>query len=165
MAATMRINSKSITGRRCIALLMGVAWMGMSAGCARSVDPFRNGLEPAQRVTTASVDGARAHDGTGTSITRSGPATTVAATSGAVPHFPLYYEDPTIEEGSDDGSDEWTAEDYVQFLAWQPARFLVETITWPIQAAMNPPWSVHVSDGVFARQAWDGHHDAERDRG
>ena len=108
---------------------------------------------------------ARAHDTAGASLTRSSPATTVAAKSGAVLHLTLYYEDPVIGEGSDDGSMAWTREDYLQFLPLGPARFLVETITWPVQAAMDPPWNVHVSDGVLERQSWDGHHDAERDRG
>ena len=165
MAPTKRISSKSITGRVRVALALGGAGVCMSTGCSLAVNPFQDELYPPQRVTTASVESARAHDEAGTTMTRSSPPTTVSAKSGAVLHLTLYYEDPVIEEGSDDGRMAWTGEDYLQFLPLGPARFLVETITWPIQAAMDPPWRVHVSDGVFARQSWDGHHDAEPDRG
>jgi hypothetical protein len=161
----MRISSRSISGRAPIALLLGAAWAGLFPGCAPAVNPFQDELQPAQRVTTASVEGARAHGGVSAPLTRTGPAISLAAEGGAVSHFTLYYEDPSIEEGSDDGRMAWTIEDYAWFLAWQPARFLIETVTWPLQAAMSPPWRVQVSDGVLGRRCWDGHHDAECDRG
>ena len=165
MAATRRINSKSITRRARVAFVLTAASVGLSIACAPAVNPFYVDLQPTQRVTTASVEGVEAYEGTATSLTRSSAPTTVSAESGAVQHVTLYYEDPPVEEGGEEGSKAWTAEDYFDFLPLAPGRFLLNTITWPIQAVMDPPWTVHVSDGSFGRQSWDGRHDAEPDSG
>lgn len=128
-------------------------------GCQHIVDPFLDDLPAVSDVTTASVEGARAAPSKPTLAPRSYKPLPVEPQSGAVAHWPLWWEDPFEDKGSDDATFAWTAEDYFG-VAYSPARFLLNTMAWPVSAAVTPAWTVTCSDGVLSQQALGYDHDA-----
>jgi len=130
-------------------------------GCSLIVHPFRDELANEPPVTTASVETVRNTQATRSVQVRDWPAVDLYSQDGAVKHLPLYFEDPYEDKGSEDGKFAWTWEDYFQVFYWR-ARFLVNTIAFPVSVVVTPPWTVMESDGVLSRQALGWEHDAER---
>jgi len=87
------------------------------------------------------------------------PETQAAPEPGDVVHWPLWFEDPFEDKGSEDGKFAWTAEDYLA-MPYSFARLLLNTMGWPISAIVTPPGAPMVSDGVLSRQALGKDHDA-----
>lgn len=94
------------------------------------------------------------------------PATAVAPESGAVVHWPLYFEDPFVDKGHGrtDESDPHNVyrggwEDYVAAL-YNPARFTLNWLLLPASAVVTPPWTPMESDGFVSRQLLGYDHDA-----
>ncbi len=97
---------------------------------------------------------------------RDWPVQTVAARSGAIAHWPLYFEDP-FEDKGDGRTDETHARD-VHRLGWEDymafpycfARFTANWLMLPVSALVTPPWTVMESDGHLSRQLLGYDHDA-----
>jgi len=97
---------------------------------------------------------------------RDWPPATVAARSGAVSHWPLYFEDPFEDKG--DGRTDQTNPRDVHRLGWEDyvalpycfARFTANWLLLPVSALVTPPWTVMESDGHLSRQLLGYDHDA-----
>lgn len=98
----------------------------------------------------------------------------VSAASTAVPHAPLYFEDPFEDKGaqainSPDGPDnvdfgnpqklDW--EDWFA-VAYNYPRFTMNWLMLPVSAVVTHPWTDMESDGRLSRQALGYDHDAAR---
>jgi hypothetical protein len=84
--------------------------------------------------------------------------------SGAVTHWPLYFEDPFVDKGHGrEGMDKYRFgwEDYVAAL-YCYSRFTLNWIAFPVSAVVTPPWTLMESDGRLSRQALGYDHDATR---
>ena len=93
---------------------------------------------------------------------------TVAAESGAVTHWPLYFEDPFEDKGH--GRTDETHPGDVYRLGWEDyvafpyglARYTANWLFLPVSAVVTPPWTLMESDGRLSRQALGYDHDATR---
>lgn len=94
------------------------------------------------------------------------PSATVPAESGAVVHWPLYFEDPFEDKGhgrTDESHPHdvyrggW--EDYVA-LPYCYARFTANWLLLPVSAILTPPCTLMESDGRLSRQLLGYDHDA-----
>jgi hypothetical protein len=151
MRSISRVGLKSVAaGLGCLGVL--------AVGCQHMVNPFRDDLPATSDVTTASVAGARAAPSRPTVAPRGYEPQPIEAQNGTVAHWPLWWEDPFEDQGSEDGTFAWTAEDYL-CVAYGPARFLLNTMAWPVSAVVTPPWTVMCSDGKLSRQALGYDHD------
>jgi len=82
--------------------------------------------------------------------------------NGAVTHWPLYFEDPFVDKGTDR-----TGRDCYH-LGWEDAvaapycfaRFTLNWIAVPVSLVVQPPWLVMESDGVLSKQLLGYDHDA-----
>lgn len=90
---------------------------------------------------------------------------TVAVKSGAVEHWPLYFEDPFEDKG--DGR---TTPGDMYRLGWEDflaafygaGRFALNSIALPVSAVVTPPWTLMESDGELSKQCLGYDHDAQR---
>ena len=132
-----------------------------AGGCQHMINPFVDDLPAVSEVTTASAAGARSAPRSDLQVPRRSFAETyVDAQSGTVDHWPLWWEDPFEDKGStDNGQFAWTREDYIA-LAYCPARFLLNTIAFPVSAWMTKPGTIMCSDGKLSRQRLGYDHDA-----
>ncbi len=131
-----------------------------SMGCQHTIDPFTDDLPATSEITTTSVEGARAAPQQGRTVPRREFAQThVEPQGGTVDHWPLWWEDPFEDKGSQDGQFAWTEEDYLA-IAYGPGRFLLNTMAFPISAWMTKPGTVMCSDGRISRQGLGYDHDA-----
>jgi len=130
-----------------------------TCGCQHLINPFVDDLPATAEVTTASVEGVRAAQ-----ADRPGPAPRdfadfhLEAQSGTVDHWPLWWEDPFEDQGSEDDRFAWTEEDYFT-IAYGPARFILNTVVCPVSAVVTPPGTVLCSDGELSRQPLGYDHD------
>ncbi len=139
------------------------AVLAAAPGCSEIVNPWADDVPRADVVTTASVEGVRA-----AREDMERPAQRVVGAErmqirpedGTVTHWPLWWEDPFVDKGSQDGLFAWTAEDYLA-MPYGLGRNLVNTMGFPISAVVQPPWTVMGSDGTLSRQALGYDHDAE----
>ncbi len=138
-------------------------------GCSMSINHFRETGPSAEMAwdspTTADV---KTRFEPGPARHRDWEATTVAAESGIVRHWPLYTEDPFEDKGHGrtDATDPHNVyrygwEDFVA-LAYCPARFTLNWLALPVSAVVTPPWTIMESDGFLSRQALGYDHDASR---
>jgi hypothetical protein len=144
------------------AVLLAIAVVAVP-GCAEVVNPWADDVPEADVVTTASVEGVRAHRQDMEPPPQrvvSAERTRGSVEDGTVTHWPLWWEDPFVDKGSEDGLFAWTWEDYFA-MPYGLGRFLVNTMGWPVSVAVQPPWTVMGSDGVLSRQALGYDHDAE----
>ncbi len=148
--------------QRVLATLLAGAFMAMGAvGCSIRSDPFTDAFADDRRVTTPSVEEARAAEVTPVATNRPYGRHEIGAADGTVAHSPLFFEDPFEEHGSDDSRFAWTSEERFVFFAG-PARFLINVVAFPISAAATPFWQVMQSDGVASRSVVCRLHDADR---
>jgi len=125
------------------------------------VDPFVDEMPATTEVYTASVSGVEQTDTAPAIRVRGFEPAHASAQDGTVSHWPLWWEDPCVDKGSEDGTFAWTWEDYVAF-PYGLGRSLVNTMGLPISAAVTPPFTIMGSDGVLSRQALGCDHDATR---
>ncbi|MFQ5489188.1 MAG: hypothetical protein ACE5GE_00590 [Phycisphaerae bacterium] len=123
------------------------------------VNPFQDDLPYTSEVTTASVEGARLAPTLPSLQARHFEPMTLEAQSGTVAHWPLWWEDPFEDKGSDDGQFAFTWEDYFCYL-YCPGRNLVNTMFFPLSPLLTPPWTTVCSDGKLSRQGLGYDHDA-----
>jgi hypothetical protein len=141
-----------------LALLMGVC-LATVFGCAHTINPFVDDTASLQDATNASERSVREADRAPVIRRREWEQSDTVYASGAVIHWPLWFEDPFEDKGSEDGQFAWTAEDYI---AWPYSfgRFLLNTMAWPVSAVVTPPGTPMVSDGRLSRQVLGMDHDA-----
>lgn len=90
----------------------------------------------------------------------------VRPTSGAVVHWPLYFEDPFEDKGH--GRTDATHPHDVYRLGWEDwvavpygiSRFTLNWLMLPVSAVVTPPWTPMVSDGKLSKQLLWYDHDA-----
>jgi hypothetical protein len=131
------------------------------AGCSgQTIDPFRDvSAVPEESMTTASVETIREAGKAAAIRVRPWESSTLASEDGTVTHWPLWWEDPFEDRGSEDGADAWTWEDYAGLL-YCPARFVLNTAAWPVSAIVTPAGTVLCSDGRISKQLVWRDHDA-----
>jgi hypothetical protein len=143
-----------------VAALVGAAVL-VAPGCSELLAPWADDLPTADDVTTPSVEGVRAADQQPAQRTASLEPARIEPQSGTVTHWPLWWEDPFVDRGSEDGQFALTGEDYIAF-PYGLGRFILNTMAFPVSAAVTPPGTIMASDGVVSRQALGYDHDAER---
>ena len=84
---------------------------------------------------------------------------TVSAESGAVTHWPLYFEDPFEDKGHGRSDYRLGWEDYVA-MPYCYARYTLNWLMFPASAVITPGWLLMESDGVLSEQALGYDHDA-----
>lgn len=144
-----------------LAMWFVVGGVVFAGGCSELVNPFLDELPATSEVSTASVVGVRQASAPAAMRKRDFETVYAASQDGTVSHWPLWWEDPFVDKGSEDGQFAWTWEDYVAF-PYGLGRSLVNTMGWPVSVAMTPPFTVMGSDGVLSRQALGYDHDATR---
>ena len=92
-------------------------------------------------------------------LQRDWPRIEVAAESGAVTHWPLYFEDPFEDKGAGRAEYRLGWEDYLA-MPYGYARFTLNWLLLPVSAVVTPPWTLMESDGVLSRQRLGYDHDA-----
>ena len=132
-----------------------------AGGCSELINPFVDDVPETGEVATASVAGIRQADAVPVMRERGFAPAYASAQDGTVSHWPLWWEDPFVDRGSDDDRFAWTKEDYLAF-PYGLGRSLVNTMGWPISVVVTPPFTVMGSDGVVSRQALGYDHDAAR---
>ncbi len=134
-------------------------WL-VASGCEHAINPFVDEtLVAPEEMHTPSERKARAAQATPVVRRREWQQTPTTYPSGAVVHWPLWFEDPFEDKGSTDGKYAWTFEDYIA-APYSFGRVLVNTIGWPVSAVVTPPGTPMVSDGRLSRQALGMDHDA-----
>jgi len=128
-------------------------------GCQHTHNPFVDNMPDVSLVTTASVEGVRAAPRQPSLPPRSHQPMRVDPQDGTVSHWPLWWEDPFEDKGSDDDRYAWTEEDYLCLL-YGPGRFLLNTMAFPVSAWVTKPGKVLCSDGRLSRQRLGYDHDA-----
>lgn len=92
-------------------------------------------------------------------LQRDWPRVEVAAESGAVTHWPLYFEDPFEDKGAGRAEYRLGWEDYIA-MPYSYARFTLNWLMLPVSAIVTPPWKWMESDGILSRQRLGYDHDA-----
>ncbi len=118
----------------------------LAVGCQHMNNPFVDDLPATSEVTTASVEGARAAPTQPSPPRRAFARLQVDPQDGTVDHWPLWWEDPFEDQGSQDGRFAWTEEDYFAYV-YGAGRFLLNTMAFPISAWVTKPGAVMCSDG------------------
>jgi len=151
---------KLLTNSRACAVLAVTALAGSTMlGCAHAINPFADESIPREAMTTASERRARQSGATPDLRRRDWPQIATSRPTGEVVHWPTWFEDPFEDKGSEDGKYAWTGEDYLA-VPYSFARLLLNTMGWPVSAAVTPPGTPMVSDGRLSRQALGKDHDA-----
>jgi|GEM_PF-6250727 len=109
-------------------------------------NPFADPLEGDGEITTASSKCLGAGGGQPSISERGHAAMSTSVADGSVEHGPLYFEDPLLTGGSNDGRFAWTWEDYVGIL-YGDGRFLLNTCGLAVSAVVYPPWTAVRSAG------------------
>jgi hypothetical protein len=127
------------------ALLLAV----FTGGCQHVENPFRDETISADRITTSTAQYVDEHHDTGDSppAERGWPKRVVVLHSGSVSHWPLWWEDPFEDRGSQDAQFAWTEEDALAFVV-DPSLFLINLGGLPISLVRVPPGTIMNSDGV-----------------
>ena len=149
---------------KCSVVTSVIAGLFLLGGCTEYVNPWRDDTVGPEVVTTASVEGTRAHQPESTpeseARVRDREQDVVATQDGTVGHFPLWWEDPFEVAGSEDGQLAWTEEDYFA-MPYGLARFIANTMGMPVSAVVYPPEPKRGSDGVLHIGDWNEYHDPD----
>lgn len=155
-------------GRAAVGLVsLSLLVLSFSSGCAIGVNHFKeDGPSTTMNWDSPTTADVRARFAEAPPRERGWEATTVAAESGGVYHYPLYFEDPFVDKGHG-RTDEthphdvyrggW--EDYVA-LPYCPARFVGNVLLFPASVVVTPPWTIMESDGRLSKQLLGYDHDA-----
>lgn len=133
-----------------------------ATGCQYAINPFADETQPASTITTATAEAAAERVPTAsTKHLRNWDAETRYYPKSGSTHWPLWWEDPFEDKGSENPQFAWTGEDYLAMpYGW--ARWLLNTGAWPISAIVTPPGTIMTSDGYLSKQALGYDHDARR---
>lgn len=168
MRSTMRPSSR---------LARAAGWGGVLvlvvvlAGCAHVPNQFReDGPSVGVNLDSPTVQDVKSRVSPAEQSCRGWQVQTVSAESGAVTHWPLYFEDPFEDKGH--GRTDETHPGDVYRLGWEDylampyglARFTANWLMLPVSAVVTPPWTLMESDGKLSRQLLGYDHDATRAR-
>lgn len=145
----------------------------MLAGCASVPNQWRDdGPAMQQDWMTPTEADVRARFEPSVTAQRDWPQAHVIIASGAVTHWPLYFEDPFVDKGSGNGPfDEMGTGRNEYRVGWQDcvaplycyARYTMNWLALPFfSAPATPPWTLMESDGHLSKQALGYDHDAAR---
>lgn len=132
------------------------------AGCTQlqQANPYVDDTRSAGLVTTTSSEGIRAAGRSPVHRQREWEGHQVVYHNNDVTHWPLWFQDPFEDKGSEDGQFAWTWEDYLA-MPWSYGRWLANTMLVPVSMAVPQPFTVMASDGELSKQ-WLGYdHDPE----
>ncbi len=149
------ISNASKAVRGCVLLTVAL----LLTGCAHAINPFADEAATEEEMKTHSEELARSAEVSPIVRRREWPQQKATYPKGDVVHWPLWFEDPFEDKGSEDGRFAWTVEDYVA-LPYSFARLLLNTMGCPVSMCMVPPGTPMVSDGYLSRQALGMDHDA-----
>ena len=121
-----------------------------------AVNPWRDDSISREAWSTPSRDGVLAAGHAPALRHRELAETQAPLADNSVPHYPLWWEDPFEDKGDSNAEFAWTWQDYVG-MPYGFGRFLLNTVAWPVSAAVTPPGTPMVSDGCIGRD-----HDAAR---
>ena len=156
---TCSISARTATIRGAL-VLCGLALYG----CQHVVNVFQDETIPSDAITTPTAETvARATPPTlAPPQVRSGgwPELEAIGHGGTVTHWPLWFEDPFEDQGSENGRFAVTWEDYVAW-PYTMGRWLVNFLALPASIVVEPPFIIMSSDGVLSRQVLGYCHDAE----
>ncbi len=157
--------------RRRIALFVGCGWAAMltalTIGCAYTPNYYREtGPSVAAPWDSPTASDIKARYEPAKPRQRAWAQTAVAPETGAVVHWPLYFEDPFVDKGH--GRTDATTPHDVYHLGWEDwlaipygeARFTGNWLALPISAVVTPPWTAMESDGKLSQQLLGYDHDA-----
>ena len=140
-------------------LCLAALWL---TGCSqlRQANPYVDDTRPASTVTTTSSEGIRIADRGPVHRQRQWEGHQVVYQNNDVTHWPLFFQDPFEDKGSEDGQFAWTWEDYFA-IPWCYGRWWANTALVPVSFAVPNPFAVMASDGQLSKQ-WLGYdHDPE----
>jgi hypothetical protein len=132
------------------------------AGCSqlKQANPYVDDTQPASTIMTTSSEGIRAADRSPIYRQREWEGHQVVYHNNDVTHWPLFFQDPFEDKGSEDGKFAWTWEDYLA-IPWGYGRYWANTTLIPVSLAVPNPFEVMASDGELSKQ-WLGYdHDPE----
>ena len=126
---------------------------------------FVDDMPDSSMVTTMSAEHARRVKTTTQPRTRDFEPVRIEAQDGAVAHGPLWLEDSSEMNGSNDEQFAVTLEDVIYLNLLGPVRFVANILLLPMRMVMDPPWAIMCSDGMERRSHESGApepYDAER---
>ncbi|MFH1745775.1 MAG: hypothetical protein ABIG44_01895 [Planctomycetota bacterium] len=154
---------------KCLRISVALCLAVVLAGCAHIPNQFRED-GPAVSASWESPTSADLKDRATAveSYSREWDLATVYPESGAVTHWPLYFEDPFADKGH--GRTDETHPFDVHRLGWEdyvafPYCLARHTANWlflPVSAVVTPPWTLMESDGQLSKQLLGYDHDATR---
>jgi len=170
MRLRTRLKSEAMMRIRIAAIAICAAPFG---ACAHVNDPYKDSstsIDP--EMTTASAEGHAGKSEFYVPLHRRGTTTAVLYENGSVTHWPLWFEDPFEDKGNDpthpeppyrDAADNTFTLNWVDYLhtGYGPARFLLNTVLWPVSAVVTPPGTLLESDGRISKGLAGYDHDAK----
>ncbi len=141
---------------------LAVLTLAAGSGCQHFMNPFVDELANGPPISTPSADAAKAYTGKAMLPDHPEPPIERSAEDGMVVHSMLYFEDPFVTHGSEDGKCAWTVEDGLH-LVYGPSRFLVDIVLIPVRTVITPPWVLLASDGDVTQRASAPHDHMDRE--
>jgi len=126
-------------------------------GCTQlqQANPYVDDTQPASTVATASSQGVHDADRGPVHRQREWAGNEVVYQNNDVTHWPLWFQDPFEDKGSEDGKSAWTWEDYLA-TPWSYGRWFANLLLVPASIAVPQPFTVMASDGELSEQ-WLGY--------
>ncbi len=163
--AIVRCCEKRRALRALVAVGLAATAAALSVGCANLHNQWReDGPASRSNLTTPTVDDVIAHAPQAPQRTRACPVCSITPQRGAVPHYPLYFEDPFADKGHGrTGSNAYYVgwEDYVA-MPYSFARYHLNYLMIPVSFFVTPPCYQMESDGALSRQLLGYDHDAQK---
>lgn len=159
-SALQKISSAVVTPGSGGAVL--AVWLVVATGCTKAgpgVNTFADDSYPESHWVTPSAEGVRASGAVAAVRERGWETASAPLEPMTVPHWPLWWEDPFEDKGSDDGQYAWTYEDFVA-MPYCFFRYVLDTVAFPASAIVTLPGTPMVSDGYLSKQALGYDHDA-----
>lgn len=154
---------------RCLVVFMSCCLSILLSGCAHIPNQFReDGPSVSAEWDSPTAADVKSRTAAAESNCRDWELATVSVESGAVTHWPLYFEDPFVDKGH--GRTDETHPFDVHRLGWEDylalpyclARHTANWLLLPASAVVTPPWTLMESDGRLSRQLLGYDHDATR---
>ena len=143
-------------------------------GCAQLNNPWKDSSAAIDAdMTTPSTEGYKGNPEFGGPNRRTWAGSEVRYANGSVTHWPLWWEDPFEDKGNheqppasgnESEPDNQFVVTWVDYLGigYNPSRWFLNTIGWPISAVVTPPGTLMESDGRISKGLVWYDHDARR---
>jgi hypothetical protein len=135
--------------------------LGIACNKPPAVNMLRDDSITQSEWSTPSQDGILNADKPAMIRVRELPQTPAPLACEEVPHYPLWWEDPFEDKGDGNQQFSWTLAD-VAATPYSLARYILNTIAWPVSAIVTLPGEPMVSDGQLSRGLLGYDHDAAR---